>query len=161
MAVKSRKLEQALEMKMRDAIDAGLDEMIKQFKGYVKKWKRKPTFEKVITGTYPKLKGKVVVSDMMVGGVERWHAIDQGISTAPNGIDQMKLGRKYPMKFPLPYSPKSYGVDGSGGGRGRGGDTQYRMSIGPRSIEARNWTKAVKLNEAKIKAIMKSKVKNK
>lgn len=159
MKINTGKLDAIIEKKMLDAIDAGLDEIIKELQEYVKKWRRQPTFSKVITGTYPNIKGKVVVSDMMVGGVERWHAIDKGIATAPNGINQIALGRKNPMIFPLPYQPKSYAPNGSGGGPGRGGETQYRMIIGPRSIEARNWTKAVKSKQSKIKAAMKSKIK--
>lgn len=161
MRMLTKKLDQILEKKLRDAVDAGLDDAIRQFQSYIVLWRRQPIFTKVITGTYPNFRGKIVVKDFRVapGKIERWHAVDEGLATAVNGIDQIAKGRRNPMIFPQPYEPTSFYTSGAGGGRGRIGTDGRYMKIGPRFIQARNWTKAVKSKKSRIKAAMKAKIK--
>lgn len=137
------------------------DRVLQMLKDFTRLWNRQPIYEStsVIAADGINMTTVITVTDIMVSAtLSRWKAIDEGLDTAPNGISQIAQGKKYPMKFKLPYSAKSFDANGEGGGTGR--DTTppllnfWEIAPGSRVIRPRAWTERVKAEASTFHSIM-------
>lgn len=155
------KIKVALARKATAGNKAAAEKVIEMLTGFTRMWNRQPTYEStsVIAADGVNMTTIITVTDMMVSAtLSRWKAIDEGLDTAPNGISQIAQGKKYPMKFKLPYSAKSFDANGEGGGTGR--DTTppllnfWEVTPGSRVIRPRAWTERVKAEASAFHTIM-------
>lgn len=155
------KIKIALGRKASAGHKAAADRVLEMLRGFTQLWNRQPDYQatSVIAADGVNMTTVITVTDFEVGrGVSRWKAIDEGLDTAPNGISQISQGKKYPMKFKMPYDPKSFDANGAGGGFGR--DTSppllkyWEIAPGSRVIRPRAWTERVKAEASALHSIM-------